>query len=171
MTKQQQYMMKYYGWVAFSIVICFVLFICSSLYYTLILPIFKRTYKPHGQDMQLDLSSFIRRRTDIQAYVPQVHVAGVVFPYFACDIDGLINCGLLSWDENEQHKYADYNLINDVDRVDEDLSDVQVSVEIDENMHTEMISEKQNHPIFSIVKYWPRFELNDVDIDDEDHLE
>jgi len=121
--------------------------------------------------MQLDLSSLIRRRTDIQAYIPQVHVADVLFPYFVCDIDGLTNCSLLSWEENKQHKYADYNLINDVDKNDEGLSDVQVSVENDENVHTEIISENQNHPIFSIVKYWPRFELNDVDIYDEDHLE
>jgi len=171
MTEQQQWLMDAYGWVAFSIVICFVLFICSSIYYILILPVFKSTYKPHGQDMQLDLSSLIRRRTDIQAYVPQVHVAGVVFPYFACDIDGLRNYDLLSWDENEQHKYADYNLINDVDRNDKSFSDFEVSVEINENMHTEIISETQNHPIFSIVKYWPDIhyvpETSDVDINEE----
>ena len=90
--------------------------------------------KSHGKSADLDFCSVLDR-SDILAYIPQVNIPGVIFPCFVCDIDG-IDDKLIGW-KDSFHPYDHYNLIY-------------------EPYGMGNMPEKNDGPIFSIVKYWPQ---------------
>lgn len=130
MTESQETLTSLYGWTSVVVmVIAFYAFIRNN-----VIPFFRSlyesTYEPDGMEQGIDFSE-VTHLDEVHGYIPQVKVKGILFPFLACNIDG-IDEDLIGWKDKEKG-YISHSLVHDLDTI------------------TDC---KTLHPVFSIVQQW-----------------
>lgn len=84
MTDDQEIVTNIYGWSAIG-VMCIVLFSFFWKGYLMFMTLFRGTYEPCGDDMEINFSDV----PSINTYVPQVESNVFSYPLLACNIDNI----------------------------------------------------------------------------------
>lgn len=157
MDDDQELNSRIFGWTSTALIGIFIVFAFGGNLLRYLFSLFRGSYKPEGDDQQVDYSSV----TTINGYIPQLRVGSYAYPLLACDIDD-VNQSLIGWNDPGV-SYDAYNLIFDVshDSLKRSTKLVGSTRKWGKLKDHDEYKEKSDRdelkkvtPIFSIVKHW-----------------
>lgn len=140
-----------YGWTSVAALGIYVVALFGMATKDYVASWVKSVYVSRGQEQHIDFSS----DNDIVGYVPQIKVSGFLYPFIACDVDG-IDESLIGWTDRGR-SYDHHNLIFDVPwtgmprQKNFDSSPVAMK----KNFDGSKSNESQRRPVFSTFTHYP----------------